>query len=64
MKTLKIKKSRKKVCHDISPTMFYYKYVDVRDYIVQMTEEEYFEYIRWKGEKEKNKNGRKRRDVC
>ena len=54
MKTLKIKKSRKKVCHDISPTAFYYKYVDVRDYIVQMTEKEYFEYICWKGEKEKN----------
>lgn len=52
MKTLKIKKSRKRVCHDISPMIFYYKNVDIRDYIVQMTEEEYFEYICWKSKKD------------
>lgn len=52
MKTLKIKKSRKRVCHDVTPYVCYYNYMEFRDYVVQMTEEEYFEYIRWKSEKE------------
>ena len=51
MKTLKIKKSQKKVYYDITP-YGYYNYMEFRDYVVQMTEEEYFEYIRWKSEKE------------
>lgn len=53
MKTLKIKKRREKRWHNISPCTDFYEYVECRDYIVQMTEEEYFEYIRLKGE---NKN--------
>lgn len=52
MKTLKIKKSRKRVYHDVTPYACYYNYMEFRDYVVQMTEEEYFEYIRWKSEKE------------
>ena len=55
MKTLKIKKSRKKVCNDVTPYACYYNYMEFRDYVVQMTEEEYFEYIRWKSEKETTK---------
>ena len=53
MKTLKIKKRREKRWHNISPCTDFYEYVECRYYIVQMTEEEYFEYIRLKGE---NKN--------
>ena len=52
MKTLKIKKWREKRWHNISPCTDFYEYVECRDYIVQMTEEEYFEYNRWKGEKD------------
>lgn len=50
MKTLKIKKTRKKICNEVTPYILYYDYMEHRDYVVQMTEEEYFEYIRWKGE--------------
>lgn len=52
MKTLKIKKRTEKFWRDLSPINGFWEKMEKRDYIVQMTEEEYFEYIRWKGEKE------------
>lgn len=59
MKTLEIKKIIEKKTRDepwfvtINPfASYFYDYVEHREYIVQMTEEEYFEYICWKGEKD------------
>ena len=48
MKTLKIKKRRYKQWHEIDQGVFLYDRVERRDYIVQMSEKEYFEYVRWK----------------
>lgn len=45
MKTLKIKKIKKN-WHDITPMISYYDYIEDREYVVQMTEKEYFDYIR------------------
>lgn len=50
MKTLKVKKRIEKFWRDLSPVNGFWTKMEKRDYIVQMTEEEYFEYIRWKGE--------------
>lgn len=58
MKTLKIKKRREKKWHKVSPNVEYSypEYIECRDYIIQMTEEEYFEYIRLKGRYNLNGN--------
>lgn len=56
MKTLKIKKKRKKRWHEVTLDYGFFKNVERRDYIIQMTEEEYFEYIRWKGEENEKRN--------
>ena len=49
MKTLKIKKRRYKKWHEVGPGIYLCDRVKCRDYIVQMSEKEYFEYVRWKG---------------
>ena len=48
MKTLKIKKKRYKQWHEVAPGIHLYDRAERRDYIIQMSEKEYFEYIRWK----------------
>lgn len=59
MKTLEIKKIIEKKTRDepwfvtINPfASYFYDYVEHCEYIVQMTEEEYFEYICWKEKKD------------
>ena len=49
MKTLKIKKSNCKRRLEVAPGVNLFDRVECRDYIVQMSEKEYFEYVRWKG---------------
>lgn len=48
MKTLKIKKKRYKQWREVAPGVDLCDRVECRDYIVQMSEKEYFEYVRWK----------------
>lgn len=48
MKTLKIKKRHYKKRLEVAPGVNLFDRVECRDYIVQMSEKEYFEYIRWK----------------
>lgn len=49
MKTLKIKKRHYKQWHEVGLEGVYLcDRVECRDYIVQMSEKEYFEYVRWK----------------
>ena len=49
MKTLKIKKRRYKKWREVGPGIYLWdRVVECRDYIVQMSEKEYFEYVRWK----------------
>lgn len=49
MKTLKIKKRRYKHWHEVGQGIYFCDRVECRDYIVKMSEKEYFEYVRWKG---------------
>lgn len=49
MKTLKIKKRHYKRWYEVGQGIHLYDRVECRDYIIQMSEKEYFEYIRWKG---------------
>lgn len=55
MKTLKIKKRYYKQWYDVAIGIYLWERVECRDYIIKMTEEEYFEYIRWKGSNENEK---------
>ena len=48
MKTLKIKKKRYKQWSEVGPGVYLCDRVECRYYIVQMSEKEYFKYIRWK----------------
>lgn len=48
MKTLKNKKRRYKQWRWVDLGLDLCDRVECRDYIVQMSEKEYFEYIRWK----------------
>lgn len=48
MKTLKIKKKHYKQWREVAPCIDLCDRVECRDYIVQMSEKEYFEYVRWK----------------
>ena len=48
MKTLKIKKRHYKRRFEVAPGINLFDRVECRDYIVQMSEKEYFEYVQWK----------------
>lgn len=48
MKTLKIKKRHYKRWYEVGSGIYLCDRVEYRDYIVQMSEKEYFEYIRLK----------------
>lgn len=48
MKTLKIKKKRYKQWSEVGPGVYLCDRVERRYYIVQMSEKEYFKYVRWK----------------
>lgn len=48
MKTLKIKKRRYKQWFEVGPGVYLCDRVECRYYIVQMSEKEYFKYIRRK----------------
>ena len=48
MKTLKIKKRHYKRWFEVGPGVNLFDRVECRYYIVQMSEKEYFEYVRWK----------------
>ena len=46
MKTLKIKKRRYKRWYEVGQGIYLCDHIKCRDYIVQMSEKEYFEYVR------------------